>query len=148
MSTEAFRIIGVAPGSDARTVEDAYWRRARELSSARATSTSASKELEELNAAYQLLAKDFVYGTRNVQKKPPSRGVLAKRFVFAAVIAGAVTGALVAGLGYRAEVTDGAKQGYEEGEAGWNDTIQWLQEIGTTPTPAPPGEAKQPQPGQ
>jgi hypothetical protein len=148
MTEEAFRLIGVKPGSDARTVEDAYWRRARELSSARAVNPEAGRELEQLNAAYQELSKDFVYGTRNLKKKPPPRGVLVKRFVFAAVVAGAVVGGLIAGIGFRAQVTDGAKQGYEQGEKGWNDTIQWLQEIGTTPTPAPPGEAKQPPPPQ
>jgi hypothetical protein len=146
MSDEAFRVIGVPPGSDARTVEDAYWKRARELAKERAYSGDAGRELEQLNAAYQTVSKDFVYGTRNLKGKPPTRGALVKRFAFTAIVAGAVVGALIAGLGFRAEITDGAKQGYDQGEEGWTDTIEWLQEFGTTPTPAAPGEAKQPPP--
>ncbi len=136
MLDEAHQILGVSPDADGRTIATAYWARARELAGQRAADPEAAKELERLNLAYQALANDLVTRVRPpTWKRKPS---LLRRVAVAGVLAAIVAGGAYAGLGYRAEITDGSTRGLEEAQEGWDGAVEWLQELDAEPTLEPP----------
>ena len=137
MLEKAYRLLGLDPDADGRTIEATYWRRVRELAKQRATNSEAADELEQVNWAYKTLVD-------RAQKGPSVRRAARRPFpwrrVSAAGIAAVVAiGGLVAGLGYRAELRSAAVRGFEETHEGWDETITWLQSLDAEPTPEPPG---------
>ncbi len=135
MANEAFEILGLTAEADGRQVEQAYWRRAHELSLQRRNDPydpAAAEELERINEAYQKLSAEVL------PTRPPRPKVDRPSWPRRLVLAGAVTilaaGGLIAGLGYRDEIRDGVLDGSEKAEEGWNETIAWLQSMGEEST--------------
>ena len=140
MLNEAYRLLGVDPETDGQTIEATYWRRARELANQRQNSPDAAEELERLNWAYRTLMNERIQGPprRRTARRPSRRRRLA---LIGAAMVVLVVGGLVAGLSYRDEIHSGATRGYEEGQEGCDDTINWLQSLDEEPTPQAPDAA-------
>ena len=140
MLNEAYRLLGVDPETDGQTIEATYWRRARELADQRQDSPDEAAELERLNWAYRTLMNERIQGPprRRTARRPSRRRRLA---LIGTTLVVLVVGGLVAGLGYRDEIHSGATRGYEEGQEGWDDTINWLQSLDEEPTPQAPDAA-------
>lgn len=137
MLDKAYRLLGLDPDADGRTIEATYWRRARELGRERATKSEAAEELEQVNWAYKTLVD-------RVQKGPPLRRAARRPFPWRRVTAAGVAallaiGGLIAGLGYREEIRSAAVRGFDETHQNWDETITWLQSLDGEPTPEPPG---------
>ncbi len=137
MPEEAFRLLGLEPDADARTVESTYWSRARELNS-RSGDPAAAAELGRVNQAYEAIS-------RYLATKPPRPRPRARRSYRGWAVAGIASAALliaglVAGTAYRQDITDLKDSGVTEAQDRWDETIEWLQSLdGPTPTPpAPP----------
>lgn len=136
MLDEAYQLLALGPDADSRTVEAAYWRRARELARQQGNDPETAEELERINWAYETLSKRLLVRPRpRPAERQPS---WIRRFALAAAAAVAIGGGLVAGLGYREEIRDGAVRGFEKTQEGWDETITWLQSLGNEPTPQPP----------
>lgn len=141
MQEEAYQVLGLGQEADGRTIEAAYWRRARELAEQRRTSPLAAEELERVNWAYQTLSDRIL--TRPPTRLSRRRPSWLRRFALASAVALAVGGSLGAGLSYRHEIHDGALRGFDKAQGGWDETIAWLQSVGVEPTPEPPGSTPQ-----
>ena len=135
MLDEAYALLGVEPKDDSRTIEDTYWRRARELATRRTADPAAAEELEQVNLAYQVVMDSRRSGPRTsrVGDPPPWR----RRFALMGVALALGVAGLVAWAGYSQEIEDTATRGYEEAQYGWNETIEWLRSLDAEPTPQP-----------
>ena len=137
MLDEAYRLLGLDPDADGRTIEATYWRRARELAKERATNPEAADELEQVNWAYKTLLDRVQMGPR--VRRAARRPFPWRRFTLAVVAALVATGGLIAGLGYREEIRSTAVRGFDETRESWDETITWLQSLDAEPTPESPG---------
>ena len=137
MLDEAYRLLGLDPDADGRTIEATYWRRARELAKERATNPEAADELEQVNWAYKMLVDRVQMGPR--VRRAARQPFPWRRFTMAGVAALVAIGGLIAGLGYREEIRSTAVRGFDETHESWDETITWLQSLDAEPTPEPPG---------
>ena len=137
MLDEAYRLLGLDPDADGRTIEATYWRRARELAKERATNLAAADELEQVNWAYKMLVDRVQMGPR--VRRAARQPFPWRRFTMAGVAALVAIGGLIAGLGYREEIRSTAVRGFGETRESWDETITWLQSLDAGPTPESPG---------
>jgi hypothetical protein len=101
VSTEPFALLQIAPSSDERAIDAAYWRRARELAAAQSSDPAAAGELERLNLAYQGL----LGGALRHESKHP-RGLPVRRILAAVSLIVIAASAAVAALSFRSSVVD------------------------------------------
>lgn len=133
MLDEAYELLGVGPKDDSRTIEDTYWRRARDLARRRDADPAAAEELERVNLAYQKVMDSRRTGPRTSRVgDPPS---WRRRFALVGVALALGVAGLVAWLGFSKELEDSATRGYEEAQYGWEETIEWLRSLDAEPTP-------------
>lgn len=139
MLDEAYALLGVDPKDDGRTIEDTYWRRARELARRRDSDPDAAEELERVNLAYQTVMDDRRSGPRRsrIGDPPPWR----RRFALLGVALALGVAGLVGWAGYSQEIEDTATRGYEEAQFGWDETIEWLRSLDEEPTPGPASDS-------
>lgn len=135
MMEEAYQLLGVAPEADGRTIEAAYWRRAKELKQVQQFKPEAAEELDRVNQAYEALISERQTSPRG--RQPAKRGLL-RRAVIAAVAAVVTGGALFAGLTYREEVRSAGIAGFDYSQEKWDETIVWLQSIDEEPADETP----------
>lgn len=135
MPKDAYELLDVSPDADGRTIEAAYWRRAKELKQLRQFKPEAAEELDRVNEAYELLIDER--RTSPQVNQPAKRGL--RRRIAIVLVASVVTVVGVsAGLTYREDIRSTSITGYDRAQEGWEDTIDWLQALDEEPTPQPP----------
>ena len=138
MPDEACQLLGLGPEADGRTIEDTYWRLARQLAQQRDTDPAAGEQLERVNWAYRtLMDRQRGPSTSRVGDPPRWR----RLFAFVGVALFVAVAGLVGWLGFRQDIEDATARGFAEAHDGWNETIEWLQSLDAEPTPQPSDSA-------
>lgn len=130
VSTEQFAILQIAPTSDERAIDAAYWRRARELAAAQSGDPAAASELEQLNEAYHGLLGE---GPRPQSQQP--RGLQVRRIFTAASLMVIVLSGAVAALSFRSAIADLGSDSTSRAARLTDDAANWLRSFNAPQTP-------------